>query len=171
MQLGTDYAISSLAVLQERDKIRVLHDATHKTCVNHKIRVRDQLRMPGFREKQFLMRKYMKAKQHPIAVMGDFASAHRLVKIVPADWGFQACRTKPGQVWINLVGTFGVASASFWWARLSGCLVRGCFGLLGPLNPIEILLFADDIELLGVDKVERRSIILAIFYLTIFGSP
>ena len=53
-RFGPNIAINSLAVLEERDKIRVLTDGTHTTLVNHRIRCKDKVRMPGAREKEVL---------------------------------------------------------------------------------------------------------------------
>ena len=168
---GAHTAISSLAVLVEKDKLRVLHDGTHKTMVNHRIKCLDKVRMPGVREKHCLLRTFQAAKQNPLCILGDVKNAHRLIKIVPEEWGMLACRVEPGKVWVNCVGTFGVASAAYWWSRLSGCIIRCVYGLLGPSNPLDMLLYADDLELLGVDSVERRSMVLALFYLSILGVP
>ena len=52
---GDRIAISSLAVLVEENhqgKKRVIHDATHETKVNNRIRCRDKSRSPSAREKQ-----------------------------------------------------------------------------------------------------------------------
>lgn len=42
-RFGTNYAISALAVLQEGEKLRVLHDGSNTTMVNHRIRPRDKV--------------------------------------------------------------------------------------------------------------------------------
>ena len=55
---GDRIAISSLAVLVEENhqgKKRVIHDATHGTKVNNRIRCRDKTRSPSAREKQYLL--------------------------------------------------------------------------------------------------------------------
>ena len=82
-----------------------------------------------------------------------------------------ACQVEPGRVWVNCVGTFGVASAAFWWARLAGCLVRLVFGLLGKSNPLDMLLYADDIEWLAECKEERFSVLFAICLFLALGAP
>ena len=43
---GEKLYIASLAVVTEKDKIRLVHDATNKVQVNNRIRVRDQARSP-----------------------------------------------------------------------------------------------------------------------------
>ena len=39
-----------------------------------------------------------------------------------------------GLIWINLVGTYGVASAQFFWGRYAGLILR----LLYQLSPVEL---------------------------------
>ena len=103
--------------------------------VNHRIKCRDKIRMPGVREKHHLLRTYKEKKHCPLSILGDVKNAHRLIKIVPEEWGMQACRLDEGLVWANLVVTFGIASAAYWWSRLSGCLLRCVYGLAGPPQP------------------------------------
>ena len=43
---GDRLHIASLGVVQEPEKIRVVHDGSHGVHVNHRIRTQDQLRMP-----------------------------------------------------------------------------------------------------------------------------
>ena len=52
---GSRLAIAALGVVEERDKIRVVHDGSHKVHVNHRIRVRDQVRCPGSGELRALI--------------------------------------------------------------------------------------------------------------------
>ena len=75
----------------------------------------------------------------------DIAKAHRRVKVRESDCWYQACRLVPGKVWINKVGTYGVASASYWWCRLAAAvLVRLCHYLLADVVEFELLLYSDD---------------------------
>ena len=48
-RFGQNFAVASLAVLVSPDsgKKRLVHDGTHRVGVNHRIRCRNQLRMPG----------------------------------------------------------------------------------------------------------------------------
>jgi len=57
-KFGGRLAISSLAVLVEENhqgKRRVIHDATHGTKINNRIKCRDKVRSPSAREKQYLL--------------------------------------------------------------------------------------------------------------------
>ena len=178
-QLRAEYpvhAVAAVAVLVNdfTGKKRAVHDATHHVRVNHKIRVRDRLRMPGPREKRYLLAKYRDARAVPFAVLGDVEKAHRRVKVVREEWGLLACQARTGEhhpVYLNTCMPFGVASAAIWWARVGGALVRAVYALLGPRNELDMLLFADDLEVVG-DRVQgRRSIVLAFLYFTAFGVP
>ena len=66
-------------------------------------------------------------KNSHIALVWDFKSAHRIVAVNKSDWGLQACSlvaaNKPrlvdtDEVLLNTVGTFGIASAGYWWGGL-----------------------------------------------------
>ena len=172
---GNNYAVSPLAVAEEKKldgtmKLRVLHDGTHKTHINNRIRCRDKLRSPGVREKHTLLRLNRDRKNIAISILADFSNAHRSIRIKEREWGLLACMIRPGKPWINKVGTFGVASAAYWWSRLAGGLMRMVHGLLGPTFQIEALLFADDIDFEAENERERIGIVLAIFILKCVGA-
>ena len=57
-RFGENTAIAALAVIvedEEKDKKRLIHDATHGVRVNRRIKCRDKLRAPGAREKKQLL--------------------------------------------------------------------------------------------------------------------
>jgi len=74
-------------------------------------------------------------------------------------------------IYVNKVGTFGVACASYWWSRISGAGVRLVHELLGRDMAIEILIFADDIEAVAAHAGGRRGITLCFLYMSILGFP
>ena len=47
-------------------------------------------------------------------------------------------------LWLNKAGTFGVASAGYWWGRAGACLIRLMHYLLGYDHAIWALLYSDD---------------------------
>ncbi|CAE7245404.1 unnamed protein product, partial [Symbiodinium natans] len=49
-------------------------------------------------------------------------------------------------VYVNKVGTFGLSPASYWWTRIAACGIRLVKGYR-----LELLLYADDLEVLGLD--------------------
>ena len=142
---GDKLHIASLAVVEEKDKIRVVHDASHGVHINHRIKVRDQLRCPGAGEIKHLFREKRDAGSKTFMVLADVSKAHRRIKVKEADWGYQACRTREGRVWLNTVGTYGLAPAGYYWGRLAAAvIVRLPYYLVGHSWGAEFLLYADD---------------------------
>ena len=158
-------------MLEEADKLRVLHDGTHKTRINHLVRCRDKQRMPGVGEMHTINREARDRGDIMMAILGDFKGAHRTIKICQDEWGMLGCKLRSPTTWVNKVGTFGCSSAAYWWGRLAGALLRCVWGLLGAGNPLEALLFADDLALFTVGAGGRKSGVLFIFYLILLGSP
>ena len=92
--------------LREVEVRRVLFDGTNGISVNHRTRLRDQERalVASDREKDLI-------GERTFSHTADVAEAHRQVPIDPRD-----CQVHTGgDVFINTVGTFGVASASYDW--------------------------------------------------------
>ena len=173
---GQDRAISALAVLVEDEvsgKKRVIHDASHGVKVNHRIKCRDKLRMPGGREKRCLLEKFQRSKDVVFSLIGDFGKAHRRFKYRRDECGFLACRVSDNDpyIYVNCVGTFGVSSTPYWWGRLSGALLRLVHQLLGPGVPVEMLLYADDLEGMGINKEGRQGLVMAFVFLAVLGAP
>ena len=82
-RFGENTAIAALAVIvedEEKDKKRLIHDATHGVRVNHRIKCRDKLRAPGAREKKQLLLEAMDRKERPFSIVGDIKKAHRRFK-------------------------------------------------------------------------------------------
>ena len=61
-------------------------------------------------------------------------------------------------VYVNKVGTFGLSPASYWWTRIAACGIRATHHLLGPGYPMDMLLYADDLEALGIGARGRQGI-------------
>ena len=174
---GDKIAISSLAVLVEENhngKKRVIHDATHGTKINNRIRCRDKCRSPSAREKQYLLAYHKRRKSVLFSLVGDISKAHRRFLHSPQERGLLACRILENDdyyIYINNVGTFGVGCASYWWGRISGAGLRLIHEMLGPSMPVELLIFADDLGALAADAGGRRGIVLAFLYLSALGFP
>ena len=47
-------------------------------------------------------------------------------------------------LWLNKVGTLGVASAGYWWGRAGACAIRLMHYMLGHDHAIRALLYSDD---------------------------
>ena len=175
-KFGEDRAVAALAVLVEDDitgKKRVIHDGTHDIRVNHRIKCRDKLRMPGGKEKKYLLRMFRRARDVVFSVIGDFGKAHRRFKYLEEEHGFLGCVVKEEEnmIYVNKVGAFGIGSTPYWWGRISGAMVRLCHAVLGPGVPLELLLYADDLEVMSVGKEGRKGAVECYVVLAAMGAP
>ena len=119
--------VASIGAISKADgSVRPVHDATHGVHIDRGIGRLDLLAVPGPAEVAWMVRQAHDQREKPLAITGDVAAAHRLVKIRKEDWGLLACRAEDGSptLFINKVGTFGVSSASLWWSRLFGIVGR-----------------------------------------------
>ena len=81
-------------------------------------RIRDQERSPIAADLKRLMREKSRRSRGTLHLRAGVAEAHRQVPIQPQDWHMLGCQVKPGEaVYVHTVGTFGVASASYYWSR------------------------------------------------------
>ena len=167
---GAGLRIASLGAIQKADNsFRVIHDGTHGTGVNGNIHVRDQLVCPTAGDVRQAMRSLENAT---FVLTADVKRAHRLVKVHPDDWGYQACKAKPESehVWLNTVGSFGVASAAVHWARLMSGLQRAVFYLLGR-SDVFLLTYVDDLPWLVRGSAAMDAVAIALLFLVTLGLP
>ena len=94
--------------------------------VNNGIALTNHMSVPGPGEMAFAVRQSAVMCEPPLAVSADVKAAHRLLLHRKSDWALLACRasSEDDVVWINKVGTFGISSTSYWWARLFGIIGR-----------------------------------------------
>ena len=118
--------VASIGAIEKgEDDWRIIHDGTHGVDLNPRIRPRDQQQLPAAPDEQRLLQEVADSGEAAFTLFGDFCKAHRRVLIQQSDWGLQACCVRPGHVWINKVGTYGIASISYWWTRLVAAIGRG----------------------------------------------
>jgi len=171
-RFGSRLAVAALGVVDEGEKIRVIHDGSNRVLVNHKIRVRDQTRCPSAGEIRTLMEERLAAGLKSLAVLGDVSKAHRRIKVQEKDWGLQACQIDPGYIWVNKVGTYGMGSAAYYWARFgAAALVRLGHYVAGPDGSFELLLYVDDFLMLPCDLAGLVFAGALIFLWTALGIP
>lgn len=129
--------------------------------------------MPGAREKRYILEKLKVRKEIAFSLIGDFGKAHRRFKYQRSEQGFLGCVVEEGDPWVyvNKVGTFGITSTPYWWTRLSGALLRLVHYLMVPGTIIELLLYADDLEGIGVGQRGRIALVLAYCYMAALGAP
>lgn len=126
-EYGDRLRVASMAAIAKPDGgVRPLHDGTHSVKVNNSIVYQDRIQCPGPAEVAAVVRESGELKEAVFSVSADIKSAHRLVKVARRDWGLMACRSDSTSttVWLNTVGTFGIASAPYWWSRLFALVGR-----------------------------------------------
>ncbi|CAL1153097.1 unnamed protein product, partial [Cladocopium goreaui] len=119
------------------------------------------------------LRQVLQVLEKPTFVLtADIKRAHRLVKIKPEDWGLQACRTDESSsfVWLNTVGTFGVASAAVHWSHLFSGIQRAVYYLTGTLK-LFLLTYVDDLLFITQGKAATDAIVVALLFMVVLGVP
>lgn len=138
---GDRLRIASMAVVQEGPEVfRTLHDATHKVMVNYSIKIPDRELYPSAEDVQGAVTadglETATSETKYIALVSDVSKAHRRIPVREQDWGLQACsispqpkdlRTEEWPILLNLVGTYGVASAAWYWGRFGALALRLVF--------------------------------------------
>ena len=140
--------VASMAAITKPDGgVRPLHDATHSVMVNHEIRYSDQIQCPGPAEVAAMVREASESGEAPFCLSADIRAAHRLFKIREADWPYLACKCDSNSqvVWTNKVGTFGVSSTPYWWARLMGLIGRFTGYIMGSRWFMQVI-YVDDLH-------------------------
>eukprot|EP00435_Cladocopium_sp_Y103_P012380 s1532_g3.t1 len=153
---GNRLAVAALGAVPKElnsDRVRLIHDGSYSVDVNRRIKVRDRMRFPLIDDAAAVLVEVRKSSEElgteeRCSVVYDVKRAHKLVPILESDWGLQAFRL-PGErrsdgVYVHTRGTFGVASAAYYWQRLAATMIRVNHRLGGRLLGILHLLFADD---------------------------
>ena len=141
---------------------RVLFDGTHGLCVNTRTRVRDQERAPIAADLQRSMREKAKVDELTFALSADVTEAHRQV-LIHDDWHYLGCQVIPGgDVFINTLGTFGIALASYYWSRVAGAIGRLLQYLSGHTSTSWHMLVADDYLLESWGPGYRSGLLLSL---------
>ena len=82
------------------------------------------------------------------ALTADVSEAHQQIPSALCDWHLLGCQVDAGgRVYKNRVGTFGVASASYNWSRVSSALGGLSQHLVGERGQTWHMLVADDYHL------------------------
>ena len=105
-----------------------------------------------------------------VSLKADVSKAHRRFKVRRRDWGYQACRLAEDELWLNLVGTFGIGTASYYWARLFGTVGRLTLYLLYDCILWQ-LIYADDTAWAAAGPNKCREIVMSLFFMVLLGTP
>ena len=74
-------------------------------------------------------------------------------------------------IWVNKVGTFGVASAGYWWGRAGAAALRFTHYLQGIAYMLWIMLYSDDEWVVGRTEHYEIRLMLHMFILAILNAP
>ena len=150
--------IAALAVVEDKPgKTRVIHDASNKVLVNHRIKVMDAELCPTALDVQAAVRGDDQLRPPILSLVADISKAHRRIPIREEDWGYMACavekRPPPGHLdsWnilVNTVGTYGVGSMSWHWARIGSLFQRISYYCCGVAYTFR---YADDYQILSAN--------------------
>ena len=152
--------------------IMLLFDGTHGVPVNKGIRARDQDKSPAAQDIKRFLHELADHSGPKFGFKVDVKDAHRLVPVSPQDCHLRACRSeKTKQVFVNMTGTFGVASAAYWWSRVATAAVRGARYVFGRGPASWLLLVADDLAVLIPHGKIREAVLLLLVYLRVMGFP
>ena len=160
--------------------VRIVHDGSYSVDVNHRIKVLDRMRFPTIDDAGGIIN-HLEDEMEAcgggarLSVLYDVSRAHKLIPVREEDWGFQAFRL-PGEghkdrVFVHTRGTFGIASAAYWWQRLAANVVRLCHRLGGRSLGLLHLLFADDGWLTSYGEFFWRRILFWFFCLDLVEVP
>ena len=151
---------------------RVLFDGSNGIYVNWRTRIRDQERSPIASDIKRLMREKSQLNQRSFSLTADVSEAHRQVPIHPDDWHMLGCRVRPeGAIYVNTVGTFGVASASYYWSRVAGAIGRIAQYCTGTQAITWHLLVADDYHLEASGSEYRAALMVFFVVCDTVGIP
>ena len=165
--------IASMAAISKPDgSVRPLHDGTHSVKVNHEIKYQDQILCPGPPEIAAMVREATDSGEACFCVSADIKSAHRLVKVRRADWGYMCCRADSSSdvVWVNQVGTFGISSAPYWWAKLAALIGRFVGYLFHDLWMMQMI-YVDDLHGTFIGQEKFRSLWIWVLAYELVGTP
>ena len=124
---------------------RVLFDGSNGISDNRRTCIRDQERGPIAADLKRAMREKATTGLRTFALTADVTEAHRQVPIAECDWYLIGCQVRPGStVYVNKVGTLGVASASYYWSRVASAIGRLAQYLVGHATDTWHMLVADD---------------------------
>jgi len=177
-RFGTRFVVASLGALVKRTTdegervIRLLFDGTRDVPLNAAIRVRDQEIPPGAPDLKRLLRAQADWPSTPFGLVADVKDAHRAIVVHRSDRHLLGCRARPdGPIYFMKRGTFGVASASYWWGRLAAALLRLLYRIVPERTLFWGMVLADDFkfEAAGPDFVEV--LLLVVLTAEVLGVP
>jgi len=178
LKYGTRFVVASLGALVKRTTdegqkvIRLLFDGTRDVPLNSAIRVRDQEIPPGAPDLKRVLRAQGGWPSTPFGLVADVKDAHRAVVIHPADRHLLGCRAQPsGPIYFQKRGTFGVASASYWWGRLAAAILRLLYRIVPKGALFWGMVLADDFKFEAAGGSFVDILLLVVLAAEVLGVP
>ena len=160
---GPKLTIAALGAIEKAaDVFRVIYDASNTVKINHRIRVRDQVRMPVWQD----VARYLEDVSGFQGVR--FAMAFDIGRL---DDRAEAELTEEDTLYVNTVGTLGAGSAAYWWSRLAGIASRLIYKTAGKEWLLYSLMYVDDGMLLAMGPNFDRTLLGALLLLRVLGFP
>ena len=164
---GSDVQVASLGAVPKDpswEEIRVVHDGTHGISVNTEIRQPNRMTFPQCDDVEAMAEALRRTEvKEKMLFAFDIKAAHRLIPVQKEDWALQSFRLREEEeLYVNMVGTFGVASAAFWWGRAAAVVFRVFHRVIPGRLLFYLLLFADD-GLLMAAGPEYHKVVVALF--------
>ena len=172
-RFGDTLRVASLgAIIKDDGSVKALFDGTHSVKLNNMITIADKLEFPTPSNVARAMEIQLEDGNHLlVGIAADIAKAHRRYKHAPEDHGYLGCRARPdGPVWINRVGTFGVACAAYHFARLAGLVGRDALRVAQQATLFQML-FADDLQIMAGGESKYHDIWVVLLYWLMVGTP
>ena len=92
--------------------------------------------LPGIQDQRHGMAVCHQTRTKIITLKFDIRKAHRRTAVPPHEWRYLVVtlydRHGTPEWWVNLVHTYGVASAQHYWGRTAALFLRLLYQLLGP---------------------------------------
>ncbi len=173
-RFGDRLRVASLAAIpKDEHTVRVLFDGTHSVQVNNEITITDRLEFPCPSELAQVM-EHCQLQNYGVVVSiaADIMKAHRRFLHCSEDHGLLGCKADSSSktIWINRVGTFGVACAALHFGRLAGAIFRMVIRVLKQ-QPCFQLLFADDLKLVVSGETKYLDLWSMIVVWLLVGTP
>jgi hypothetical protein len=162
-KFGERLRIAAMGLIPEKEAYRVIHDGTNFVNINNFIKVPDHELFPSGAD---VAASLQEDQDHQglvnpryISLKTDVSKAHRRVPVKEADWGLLGCAVTKLQkdpqgklldsnpVFLNVCGTYGIGSASWWWGRVGALVLRFIFYTIDLQYGFR---FADDFKFLAL---------------------
>lgn len=166
-KFGRDVQVASLGAVPKDpswEEVRVVHDGTHGISVNSEIKQPNRMTFPQCDDLEAAAEALKRVSPTERMLFAfDIKAAHRLIPVQEEDWALQSFRLEDEEeLLVNMVGTFGVASAAFWWGRAAAVIFRTFHRAVPDHLLYYLLLFADD-GLLMAAGLEYFKVVVALF--------